>query len=269
MIGRSGSLWCINAYNQLHPIYLACTVRRFFIRSAQIHNSQAVLSGSEFHHLHHVLRLQTGDRVILRDEHGTEYHGTIAQCSSDTAKINLTNLTTSTSLASSSFSLTLAFGLLKGQKMDLVIEKATELGVQTIMPFVSTWTVATIPPQRQTDRLARWQRIAQSAAKQSGSPVPSINTPCSFDQLLADIPPTAHRLLFYEHEQALTLRTFASSHQALSSLWIVIGPEGGFTAREVQRARGAGFSIASLGPSILRAETASIAAVSLCQHLWR
>jgi 16S rRNA (uracil1498-N3)-methyltransferase len=165
--------------------------------------------------------------------------------------------------------LTLALGLLKGQKMDLVIEKATELGVQTIMPFVSTSTVATIPPERQTDRLARWQRIAQSAAKQSGSPLPHISPPCSFDQLLADIPPAANKLLFYEHEQALTLRTFASSHRALASLWIVIGPEGGFTAREVQQARSAGFTIASLGPSILRAETASIAAVSLCQYLWR
>ena len=241
-------------------------MRRFFIRSAHIQNSQAVLSGPEFHHLHHVLRLQTGDRVILRDEHSTEYHGTITQFSSDTAVISLT---TSTALPHSSFSLTLALGLLKGQKMDLVIEKATELGVQTIIPFVSASTVAQIPPERQADRLARWQRIAQSAAKQSSSSLPHINPPCSFDQLLADVPPTANKLLFYEHEHADTLKAFAHTHPTLSSLCIVVGSEGGFTPEEVQRAQKAGWTTVSLGQSILRAETASIAAVALCQFVWR
>jgi len=225
-----------------------------------------VLSGPEFHHLHHVLRLQIGDNVILRDEQGIEYQGIITQLSSDTAAISLT---TSTALPHCSFSLTLALGLLKGQKMDLVIEKATELGVQTIIPFVSTSTVSHIPPERQANRLARWQRIAQSAAKQSSSPLPHINPPCSFDQLLADIPPTADKLLFYENEHTDTLKAFAHTQPALSSLWIIIGSEGGFTPEEVQQAQKAGCTTVSLGQSILRAETASIAAVALCQFVWR
>ena len=241
-------------------------MRRFFIHSAHIHNSQAVLSGPEFHHLHHVLRLQIGDNVVLRDEQSTEYHGTIVRISSDTAAINLT---ASTPFPHSSFSLTLALGLLKGQKMDLVIEKTTELGVQTIIPFVSTSTIATIPPERQADRLARWQRIAQSAAKQSGSPLPHINASCSFAQLLADIPLTANSLLFYENAHPDTLKAFADTHPALSSVWIVVGSEGGFTLEEVQQAQKAGCTTVSLGQSILRAETASIATVTLCQYLWR
>lgn len=244
-------------------------MRRFFIRSADIHNSQAVLSGPEFHHLHHVLRLHTGDSVILRDEDGREHQGTIDQLSSDTAKIHLMSVTTSTTLPSSFFSLTLALGLLKGRKMDLVVEKATELGVHTIVPFVSAFTVAHIPPERQADRLARWHRIAQSASKQSGSPLPDINLPRSFDQLLANIPPTADKLLFYEHGRADTLKAFVNNHSVHSSLWIIIGSEGGFTPGEVQQAQRAGCQAVSLGQPILRAETASIAAIALCQFVWR
>lgn len=244
-------------------------MRRFYIRSADVHNCQALLSGPEFHHLHRVLRLQTGDSVVLRDEHGMEYQGTIVQLSSDTAKIHLMSLTTSTALPSSFFSLTLAFGLLKGQKMDLVVEKATELGVHTIVPFVSSFTVARIPPERQADRLTRWQRIAQSASKQSGSPLPDIKLPCSFDQLLTHIPPTTDKLLFYEHGRADTLKAFVDSHSAPTSLWIIIGSEGGFTPEEVQQAQGAGCTAVSLGQPVLRAETASIAAIALCQFVWR
>ncbi len=241
-------------------------MRRFFIHSSHIQDCQAILAGPEFHHLQHVLRLQIGDSVALRDERGSEYQGTIARLSSDNAAITITTVTV---LSHSSFVLTLALGLLKNQKMDFVIEKVTELGVQTIVPFFSTNTVATLPQDRQANRLARWQRIAQSAAKQSGSPLPHITAPYSFEQLLTAVPDTPNKLLFYEQEQALTLRTFANSHGALSSLWIVIGSEGGFTAQEVQQAQGAGFTIVSLGPSILRAETASIAAITLCQYLWR
>lgn len=224
------------------------------------------MSGSEFHHLHHVLRLQTGESVVLRDENGTEYQGQITHFSSDTAEIAVT---AATPLAHASFCLTLALGLLKGHKMDLVIEKATELGVHTIMPFISASTVAHLPLERQAERLARWQRIAQSAAKQSGSPLPHINPPCSFAQVLTAVPRTADKLLLYEHEHTDTLRAFAESHPGLSAVWIIVGSEGGFSPEEVQHAQQAGCTTVSLGQAILRAETASIAAVALCQFVWR
>ncbi len=241
-------------------------MRRFFIRSSAIHASRAVLSGPEYHHLRHVLRLQIGDQLALRDERATEYRGIISHFSSQKATITIQSVV---GTSPSSFTLTLALGLLKSPKMDLVIEKVTELGVQTIMPFFSTNTVVNLPQERLAQRLARWHRVAQSAAKQSGIRLPHITAPYSFAQLLATVPAPEPTLLFYEHEQVLSLRAFAATHRVLSSLCIVIGSEGGFTPQEVSQAQAAGFTVASLGPSILRAETAGIAAVSLCQYLWR
>ena len=241
-------------------------MRRFFVHSSAVHASQAVLSGPEYHHLRRVVRLQIGDQLALRDERGIEYRGTISHFSAQTATIAIGSVTDA---APPSFTLNLALGLLKGAKLDLVIEKVTELGVHTIVPFFSANTVVSLPQDRQTQRLARWRRIAQSAAKQSGSRLPHITAPLSFAQLLGAASGSETRLLFSEHEQALSLRAFADTHRTLSSLWIVIGPEGGFTPQEVDQAQAAGFTPVSLGPSILRAETASIAAVSLCQYVWR
>ena len=241
-------------------------MRRFFVHSSAVHASQAVLSGPEYHHLRRVVRLQIGAQLVLRDERGIEYHGTVSHFSAQTAIIAIRSVADA---SPPSFTLNLALGLLKGARLDLVIEKVTELGVHTIMPFFSAATVVSLPQDRQAQRLARWRRIAQSAAKQSGSRLPHITAPHSFTQLLDAAPGSETRLLFSEHGQTLSLRAFADTHRTLSSLWIVIGPEGGFTRQEVGQAQAAGFTPVSLGPSILRAETASIAAVSLCQYVWR
>ena len=241
-------------------------MRRFFVHSSAVHASQALLSGPEYHHLRHVVRLQVGDQLTLRDERGVEYHGTVSRFSAQTATIAIQSVADA---APPSFALTLALGLLKGAKLDLVIEKVTELGVHTIVPFFSANTVVSLPQDRQAQRLARWRRIAQSAAKQSASRLPHIAAPHSFAQLLGAAAGSETRLLFSEHERTLSLRAFADTHRTLSSLWIVIGPEGGFTLQEVAQAQASGFTPVSLGRSILRAETASIAAVSLCQYVWR
>lgn len=162
----------------------------------------------------------------------------------------------------------LAQGVLKGQKMDLLIEKATEIGVQHIVPFFSAFTVAHPPEERRTERLARWQRIAQSAAKQSGSAVPLITAPRPFTEILTTTPKEFGKLLLYEKEQTLMLKAFARTHPALSSLCVVVGPEGGFAPAEVEQARSAGFVSVGLGTRTLRAETAGMVAVVLCRFLW-
>ncbi len=241
-------------------------MRRFFIPAAHISQSQALLSGAEFHHLRHVLRLRIGDAVALKDDLGREHEGVITYLSSSEATISIT--TTTTALASR-FSLILAQGLLKGQKMDVLIEKATELGVQRLVPFISTFTVAQLPGARQTERVARWTRIAQSAAKQSGSKAPQIDPPCTLTDLLTAPPTTTPTLLFYEKEDALTLKHFAQTHPRLDALRITIGSEGGFSPAEVASARAAGATVVSLGARTLRAETAGIVAAALCQFLWQ
>ena len=241
-------------------------MRRFFSPSVATNDEQVILSGPEFHHLRHVLRLEVGSSVIVCDERGIQHQGTVTAFSPDSAAIRLT---ASSATPRVDLSVSLAVGLLKGQKMDLVVEKATEIGVQTIIPMSSAHSVASLPADRQRDRLARWQRIAHSAAKQSGSPPPHITAPHSFDQLLSIAPDTAEKILFSEHERAISLKAFAAAHPKVSNLWIVIGPEGGFSPLEIEQSQAAGFTSLSLGPSILRAETASIAALAVCQFLWR
>ena len=239
-------------------------MHRFFLPASHIHDSQAVIDGTEFHHLRHVLRLQVGDGILLCDDRGTEYQGTIATLSPTSAEVNITHITPATPR----FSLTLAQGLLKGQKMDLVIEKTTELGVSRIVPLVSKFTVAQLREGHHQDRLLRWHRVAQSAAKQSGSPVPQLAPPQSFAEFFHSVPDHIPTLLFYEKEQRETLKHFAETHSTLSALIIIIGAEGGFAEEEVAQARQAGCHILSLGSQVLRAETASLVAVSLCQFLW-
>lgn len=239
---------------------------RFFISSQAIVRGRAQLSGSEFHHLRHVLRLDRGAHVSLYDESGATYHGEILRIAPTYAEVGITK---HQSAAPSSLPLTLAQGLLKGRKMDLVIEKATELGVHTIAPFVSSFTVARIPDGKRAERLARWQHLAHAAAKQSGSPPPEIRPPQSFPEFLRSVPIPSGKLIFSERERALHLREFAQNSTQFDALHILVGPEGGFAPEEIEQARAAGFVSVSLGASVLRAETASITAVALCQFLWR
>jgi 16S rRNA (uracil1498-N3)-methyltransferase len=238
---------------------------RFFLSSAQIHDSHAVLSGREFHHLRHVLRLNIGDHVTLCDERGREHQGTIVSLAPTQAEIAIV---TSSPPTVGSFSLTLAQAILKGRKMDLVIEKATELGVNRIIPFSSAFTVARLAPERQAQRLERWQRLAQSAAKQSGSPVPLLSPPLPFHELLNSIPNGVGKILFYEKESTLTLKAVAHGQPVFSSVWVIVGPEGGFAIEEVAQARTASIYVVGLGTQTLRAETASIVAIALCRFLW-
>jgi 16S rRNA (uracil1498-N3)-methyltransferase len=238
---------------------------RFFISSAHIQQARVILSGGEFHHLRHVLRLARGDTITLCDDSGREHKGVITSLAPTAAEITLVS---SSTIAFPSFPLTLALGLLKGPKMDLVIAKATELGVHRIAPFLSAFTVALPPHERQGKRLARWQRLAQSVVKQAGTLPPVITAPQPFRDLLLAVPADAGKILFYEKESTVTVKSLAQTWSNLPSLWLVIGPEGGFAPEEVAYARDRGFHIASLGTRVLRAETASIVAVALCQFLW-
>ncbi len=248
-------------------------MRRFFISShalrtnrAQFSKTSAQISGPEFHHLRHVLRLDMGALISLYDERGTTYHGTLTHLAKDHAEVRLTDTLPP---SAPTFRLTLAQSLLKGGKMDLVVEKATELGIHTILPFFSDFTVARIPLAKQHARLARWRRLAQAAAKQSGSPLPKIASPVSFESLLHASPSDTVKVICSEREHSVHLKAFAEDSPRLDAVWIALGPEGGFSSQEIEDARAAGCTPVSLGPSILRAETASMSAVALCQFLWR
>lgn len=160
----------------------------------------------------------------------------------------------------SRFALTLAQAVLKSDKTDLVVQKATELGVHEIILHVSERCIARPSP----DRVRRWERIARAAAKQcQRAHIPQICGPVTFSDLI-HAPRRGGGLLFWENAP-LTARWPDTPG---ASLVAVVGPEGGFTEPEVNAARSSGFDVVGLGPRVLRAETAAIAAIVLCQQRW-
>jgi 16S rRNA (uracil1498-N3)-methyltransferase len=165
--------------------------------------------------------------------------------------------------------ITLAVGLTKGEKIDFVVEKATELGVQKIIPFASNYAVPKLDPEKITKRTARWQKIAVSAAKQCGrARVPEILPLCDYSWLVSRPWPQSLKLIFWEQESDQSLHQVYENYHEAKAVLIVVGPEGGFTVDEAEAARSQGFAPVQIGKRILRAETAAIVALALVQFLW-
>ena len=242
-------------------------VPRFFVTKENIQGGKAILGGAELEHMRKVLRLRPGDQVTLFDDGGWEHEGVIQSCTSQAGEIEL--LRSYQPGRESALEITLAQALGKGEKMDLVVEKATELGVQTIVPFLSSYTVPRLDGRRVERRHGRWGKIALSAAKQSGrTRIPRILELDTFETLVGKPWPCELKLLFWEGEPVQTIQRVQEEWPRLRSVLLAIGPEGGFTAEEVEQASRQGFRAIHLGKRILRAETAALAAVSIIQFLW-
>ncbi|HUI24454.1 MAG TPA: 16S rRNA (uracil(1498)-N(3))-methyltransferase [Candidatus Kryptonia bacterium] len=231
---------------------------RFFVPHDAIVGDHAVLTGAERHHLR-VRRLRPGAHLELFDDRGREFDAVVERLSEERAELSLTEC--SGRNRESPLDLTLAVACVKADKLDLVVEKATELGVTRIVIFTSARALASASARR----VERWQRIAVSAAKQCGrSAVPVIEGP---EAIAATAARTADlRLLCWE--SAATTTGLPERATTPSSVLIAVGPEGGFIKEEVALFQRAGFHVVSLGPRILRAETAAIAAAVFAQQRW-
>lgn len=235
------------------------TVPRFLVSPEALTGTRTVLTGTELHHLR-VRRLGIGNEIILTDGRGGQRHGTVLSLDSHQAVISLDAALVAQ--RESPVRLVLAQALLKAGKMDLVIEKATELGVTEIHVFACERSLA----QPSSERQERWQRIAASAAKQcQRATVPLMAGPVSLEEILSHT--ATLRLFFWEGTDARRLAVLARQPHPPEVL-AVVGPEGGFSQQEADRAQACGFHRLSLGPRVLRAETAALAAVVLCQFLW-
>ena len=240
---------------------------RFFLPKERIQDQRGTIIGEELAHLRKVLRLEPGDHVTVFDDTGWEHDAVIRSFSADRGDIDI--LRSSRPERESSLQITLALALTKGEKMDLVVEKATELGVQTFVPFVSTYTVPKLNDRKIEIRSGRWQKIALSAVKQCGrTRVPKTLTLCDFRELVRQPWPDTLKLLFWEREGRLTLKQVYEAERDAHAILLVIGPEGGFSSTEADEAQHHGFESVQLGRRILRAETAAIAALSVVQFLW-
>lgn len=239
-------------------------------------STRVTLAADEARHLREVLRLRAGDDVYVFDGAGHEFHCRIAESRRDTAELEVVS-ETSPAKAESPLRLTLAVALLKGEKFDLVVQKATELGVACVVPVVTQH--ADIRLRDASDavkRVARWQRIALEASKQSGrAVVPEVTKPVTFESLIqttgrqtAGAENAATGLMFSERDGQPLLEAIRKLPSTLSSLTALIGSEGGWADEEIAIAGDAGWAIITLGGRTMRAETAGIVVAALLQHLF-
>ena len=240
---------------------------RFFVLREHLRGEIATVTGQELDHMRKALRLEPGDAVTLFDDEGWEHEGVIRSYTSHSGEIAI--LKSFQPERESPLCVTLAQALGKGEKMDWVVEKATELGVAAIAPFFSSRTVPKLDRASAEKRQARWRKIALSAAKQSGrTRVPEILEITDVSELAHKPWPCALKLLCWEGESQRTLAEVMQENPRVESLLLLIGPEGGLSADEVAEAARNGFQSVGLGKRILRTETAALAALSLVQFLW-
>ena len=254
------------------PVLLIMTRRRFYAPPTAFANKQdsVTLIADEARHLREVLRLKAGDEVFVFDGAGKEFHCRIAESRRDTTQLEVL-AEVSPAKPESPLQLTLALALLKGEKFDLVVQKATELGVTRIVPVITKH--ADIRLRDKSDaakRVTRWQRIAMEAAKQSGrAVVPVVDSVSTFGSLVETASEAEHCncVMFSEREGQSLLQTkgrLADTKQVTA----LVGSEGGWSDEEIDGARAAGWSVVTLGGRTLRAETAAIAVVTLLQHIF-
>jgi len=240
---------------------------RFFLPRKNIQGNRGIIDGQELAHLQRVLRLAPGDRITVFDDLGWEHEAVIQSLTAGRGEIEIRR--SYEPGRESSLHITLALGLTKGEKMDLVVEKATELGVQSIIPFASAHAVPKFDQTKIAKRAERWRKIALSAAKQCGrSHMPEVLPLRDFMTLVSQPVAPALKLLFWEKEDRQSLQRVHERDPGANALLLVVGPEGGFSTEEANLARTRGFETIHLGRRILRAETAAVTAVSLAQFLW-
>lgn len=241
------------------------TRRRFFAPPTAISpdDSTIQLDQAETRHLRDVLRQRAGDEVFVFDGLGREYRCLVQE---STAKTGVLQLHEPVDPASpeSPLRLTLAVALLKGEKFDLVVQKATELGVTRIVPVLTERSdVRLANPGAAAKRVERWNRLALEAAKQSGrSFVPPCDEPSEFSALVSGAANGVARFMFTERDGV----GFSIDGPPVSEIIALVGPEGGWADEELDLARSCGWSLITLGGRILRAETAAITVTVLMQH---
>ncbi|MGA2315406.1 MAG: 16S rRNA (uracil(1498)-N(3))-methyltransferase [Thermodesulfobacteriota bacterium] len=237
---------------------------RFYVPQPRIEKGMLKIEGDEVKHIRKVLRLKAGDEIIVFDGLGKEFEGAIVEEGLSSVVIKIQNIFSSK--RDSPLEVTLAQSLLKGEKMDYLIQKATELGVKEIIPFFSSRSVPLLEKSKKLKRHHRWEKIAIEASKQCGrGVVPKIESLQDYSDMLQTASPDTLRLILWEKE-GIKLKEILERLKEKKKIFFIIGPEGGFSQLEVDEAKKTGFIPVTLGRRILRAETASLCFLSILQY---
>lgn len=237
-------------------------MQRYFLESDAFSGDHVRFSGEVLHHISRVMRYAVGDQVIACNRLGQALLVQFTQVNKDEAiAYVIEKLDENRELP---VEITLAQGLAKGEKMDLIVQKATEMGATQIIPFTSSRTIVKLNDKKESNRIIRWQKIAKEAAEQAHrSRVPEITEVMSFRELLSAGQQYDLALIAYEQEDEQSLRQRLQPLLAGCNILVVIGPEGGFSEEEISLAKHNGYVSISLGNRILRTETAGIAALAI------
>lgn len=242
-------------------------MRRFYFDPKSRSGDAVFLSEEESHHIAKVLRLPVGSEVELLDGLGTVYRAVIGETG---RRVVLRIEGVAATAAEPGKTVWVGQGILKGEKMDTVVQKCTELGVTRFTPFHSSRCQGRFNPSQTLKKHERWQRVGLAACKQClRLQTMQQDVPIGYNELLQDGDARRDdllRLLFWEEEKDRHLYDIPAIGQA-KSIALMLGPEGGFSRQEVELARESGWRTVSLGERILRAETATLTAVSIVQYL--
>lgn len=236
---------------------------RFFVSPKEMQPEFMVLTGENAQHAK-VLRLRVGEEVLVCDGQGRESLCSISDFSEGQISLVVKHQQQSETEAQVRVSVYMAFP--KGDKLEYVIQKATELGAYEVVAFPTARCVSRPDEKSLRKKQERWQKIAQSAAEQSGRGViPQVVILPSYAEALKRATQADKAILFYENERAVTLKMSLQTGE-YRSVSLLTGPEGGLDASEVEKAREAGMDICTLGSRILRCETAPLCALSAVMY---
>lgn len=238
----------------------------FFVTEEQIEKDRIRIEGEDYNHAVRVLRLRPGEKVMVSDPAGTDYYSAVEEIREAEEELLLKVLEVSEENHELPAHITLYQSLPKSDKLELIIQKAVELGVSRIVPVESRNCVVKLEPKKAESKRTRWQAIAEAAAKQSKrSVIPEVAAPVSFTEAVRQAEAESNvRIIPYENEKGM-ISTCEAIVQFMpgSDIAIFVGPEGGYDPMEVKFAENHGITPVSLGKRILRAETAALAVLSL------
>lgn len=233
----------------------------FFVSEEQINGENAYIEGSDVNHIANVLRMKPGEELLISVKGDWDYLCKIVDIETDRVNLKVLESMEQRELP---VNITLLQGIPKSDKLEMIIQKAVELGVSEIIPVKTKRVVVKIDEKKADTKVNRWNAIAESAAKQSKrSIIPKVHEPMSIDNALEIVKDFGVKLIPYENADGIDkTRKILDNMDKTKNIAVFIGPEGGFEESEVERIKNSGFEVITLGKRILRTETAGLALLS-------
>lgn len=242
-------------------------MHRIFVNPQHITPEKITLQGESLIKVKRVLRLKPDDTLWIFDGTGHEYLSRIVSLTPSEGELNIVKNTNP--VRESPLEIHLGQALPKANKMDLIVQKAVELGVTEIHPFYSARTIPSYQRDQVERRVRRWQKIAQEASQQSGrTRIPKVHAPVEFSHLLNSLPKNSTNIILQREDAKETLKNVLHGEKKAMCIAFLVGPEGGFTPEEITHSINYGFKPVSLGERILRTETVAITFLSIIQYAW-